>query len=174
MSISFGSLPCLGELDEDDSLIEELELVGKDCPNMFQTYELYRVTDPEQSCDEGGLIAKDPTAKKTPLSHVNCGGRTNYRSQFISFTTSIDIIDKYWAKKPAGAHVVKVKVGDIPKYCKIYDLTSAVNRNKWLGKVVCAKYAAYDCEVLLWCKAPIPCTTIRGPKMLMKAKRNFN
>ena len=137
-----------------------------DCPNRLETGLLYRVTYPGQSCYGGGLIAKDPTASKSPLSHVNCGSKPGYQSQFLSFTTSLEVTDKYWAKAPPGARIVKVELARIPPSpdCKTYDLTVPMNRQRFLGNAVLAKnFAASDCEVLLWCKSRVPCTTIRGP-----------
>ena len=45
-----------------------------------------------------GLVAKDPQACKTVLSHVNCGGRERYRSQYISTTASYAVAQHSKAK----------------------------------------------------------------------------
>jgi hypothetical protein len=136
-----------------------------DCPTL-NTGVLYRATDPNQNC-RGGLIAKDPTAKKTVSSHVGCGSRPNYKSQYISFSTSYDIVrDKYWPKKPSGARLIKVDIGKIPSKCKIYDLTDPDIREKYVGHNPWARnYAKKDCEVLLECgTSRVRCRTILGPK----------
>lgn len=137
-----------------------------ECPTL-ETGKLYRVTDPNQNC-QGGIIAKDPTAKKTVSSHVGCGSRPNYKSQYISFSTSYDVVhDKYWPLKPPGARLVEVNIHtQIPSGCNIYDLTNPEVRQEYIGHNPWAmNYAKSDCEVLLECgTSRVRCKTILGPK----------
>ena len=156
----FDAVPC----DEVDTA-NLATTVNIDCPTP-ENGKLYRVTDPNQNC-QGGLIAKDPTAKRTVSSHVGCGGRKNYKSQFISFSTSYDVVhDKYWPKKPQGARLVEVDIKKLPSKCKIYDLTDPNIRQKYVGHNPWARnYAKSDCEVLLECgTSRVRCKTLLGLK----------
>ena len=105
-----------------------------------------------------GLVAKNPAATRTVISHVNCGSRKGYTSQYISFTTSLDVTAKYSAK--SGGQVVEVDTSNLPSGCQIFDLTVQANHDMYLGNAVCANFAKSDCEVLLLCTAPVPCTVI--------------
>lgn len=138
------------------------------CPTLQQDTDgklkgtLYRATRPSENC-QGGLLAKDITAKKTISSHVGCGSRQNYKSQFISFSTSYDVVhDKYWPRVSKGAHLVKVDIKTQAKGCKIYDLTNPEVREEYLGRNPWAKnYAISDCEVLLECgTSRVRCNTM--------------
>lgn len=153
----FDVLPCSDNLDEDEEfLITNLTLANKanTCPNIAQTGKLYRVIRSEENCDRG-LIAKNPSATRTVISHVNCGSRSGYTSQYISFTTSPDVTNKY--KTRSGGRVVTVLTSQLPNDCNIFDLTVQANRDMYLGNAVCANFAKSDCEVLLECGSPIPC-----------------
>ena len=161
----FDAIPC-NEVAITNSLTKQ------DCPDRLVTRKLYRVTDPNQNCKDG-LIAKDPDQKKTVSSHVGCGGRKNYKSQYISFSTSYGIVyNKYWPKKPPGANLVEVDIDSLPSGCKTYDLTVEKTREKLVGHNPRAKnYAKSDCEVLLECgTSPVPCKTLKGPKSDKKGK----
>ena len=63
------------------------------CPDIGKTQLLYRVIRSDENC-QLGLIAKDPHATKTISSHVTSGSGKNYKSQFISFTSSQDRASK--------------------------------------------------------------------------------
>lgn len=127
---------------------------------------LYRILRPDENC-QPGLVAKNPQAKKTVLSHVNCGTRSNYKSQYISTSTSLDVM-KYYKKMGekkglTGLRIAKLTALDkLPKVCKlkIVDLTIEANRDKYLGNAVCKNFAKKSCEVLLECNVPIPCEVI--------------
>ncbi len=68
-----------------------------DCPVFSETKKLYRVTRPDESCQDG-LLAKNPDGDATVLRHVRYGSK-NVATQFISTTTSLDITQgKYWKK----------------------------------------------------------------------------
>ena len=121
---------------------------------------LWRVLRPEEK-PEAGLEAKDPGAKNTVISHVNLGGRKNYKSQYISTTASYDVAHKY-AKKD-GLRIAEIDLYALPKSCKlkIWDLTIEKNRDKWLKNSDRLKnYANASCEVLLKCNVRIPCRLV--------------
>ena len=122
---------------------------------------LWRVLRPDEE-PEDGLKAKDPGAKKTVISHVNCGGRETYKSQYISTTASYDVAHKYKAKKD-DLRIAEIDLYALPKSCKlkIWDLTIEKNRDKWLKDSQRLKYYANASrEVLLKCNVPIPCRVV--------------
>ena len=123
---------------------------------------IYRILRPDENPE--GIIAQDPSAHKTVLSHVNCGSRPKYASQFISTTVSLDVA-KYYKEKGeekglTGLRICKFEADKLPTTCKIIDLTTEANRDKYLGNAVCKKFAKASAEVLLQCAKPIPCTVI--------------
>ena len=113
-------------------------------------------------------MAKDPSAKKSVISHVNCGGRLGYKSQFISTTVSLDAAKRYKAKaekeRANGLQIVKIDLDALPEGCKlkIEDLTITENRDKYLRNAVCKNVAKASEEVLLTCDVPIPCYVIKS------------
>ena len=78
----FDVVPC-DEVSDKNTTIFTKEVDAMECPSRLQTGVLYRSLHPDESCDGRGLLAKDPTATKTVLSHVSCGSKTflNYTSQ---------------------------------------------------------------------------------------------
>jgi len=164
----FDAVPC------DDETAAELttgtESVAVDCPNMWETRKIYRVARSDENC-QGGLIAKVPTANKTPSSHIGCGSKVWYTgSQYISFSTSKDVcLNKYWPGARTGSRLVVVDIDEqvIGKTdCKIIDFTQPQNVQKYLSHNPWAKnFATSDCEVLLDCGTDrVRCNTILGPK----------
>lgn len=136
----------------------------------FRTFtkDLFRILRPDENPNVG-IVAKNPFADKTVLSHVNCGGRQKYKSQFISATTSLDVA-RYYKKKGeqkglTGLRIAQIRLDKLPEGCKleIVDLTTEENRNKYLGNAVCKNFAKASCEVLLVCDVPIPCEVIDPP-----------
>ena len=123
-------------------------------------------------------MAKDPLAKKTVLSHVNCGSRPKYTSQYISATASLDVAKHYKAvgekKGLTRLRIAEVQLDNLPKHCRleIVDLTSDENRDHYLGKAVCKNFAKASCEVLLKCDVPIPCEVI-DPTEEKKSLKDF-
>lgn len=132
---------------------------------------LYRVARSDEN-PKDGLVAKDPSAEKSVISHVNCGGRSNYKSQFISTTKSLDVAKRYKAKAEkegaTGLQIVKIDLHALPEGCnlEIVDLTIKENRDKYLKKAVCHNFAKASEEVLLTCDVPIPCDVIEEEKSL--------
>ena len=126
---------------------------------------LWRILRPDED-PKVGLVAKDPQACKTVLSHVNCGSREGYKSQFISTTASYDVALHYKAKGEekglTGLRIAEIYLGYLPATCKleIVDLTTEENRYKYLGNAVCKNFAKASCEVLLKCNVPIPCHVV--------------
>ena len=126
---------------------------------------LWRILRPDED-PKVGLVAKDPQACKTVLSHVNCGSREGYKSQFISTTASYDVALHYKAKGEekglTGLRIAEIDLDDLPETCKLetVDLTTEENRDKYLGNAVCKNFAKASCEVLLKCNVPIPCHVV--------------
>jgi hypothetical protein len=122
---------------------------------------LYRILRPDESV-KIGLVAKNSFAEKTVISHVNCGSKNNYKSQFISTTASLEVARYYKQKGEEKGlkdlRIAKIDLDKIPKGHKIRttDLTIEANRNKYLGKAVCKNFAKKSEEVLLTCDTPIP------------------
>jgi hypothetical protein len=130
-----------------------------DCPSPLTAItKMYRNLRKDESCTEG-LIAKDPLGKKCVLSHVNCGSNENYTSQFISFTTSIEVANYYRNKFGPTLQIAIIDIENIPSQCQLYDLTSEEVRDEYLGNAVCKNFAKASCEVLLSCGITrVPCT----------------
>ena len=126
---------------------------------------LWRILRPDED-PKVGLVAKDPQACKTVLSHVNCGSRKGYKSQFISTTASYNVALHYKAKGEekglTGLRIAEIYLDYLPATCKleIVDLTTEENRYKYLGNAVCKNFAKASCEVLLKCNVPIPCHVV--------------
>ena len=121
--------------------------------------DLYRVLRAEED-PSIGLIAKDPSAKKTVLSHVNCGSRNNYTSQYISTTASLDVarewVEKTYEKTGVRPRIGVIKRWQIPYGTKVIDLTIEANRDSYLGNAVCKNFAKASQEVLLVNRKAIP------------------
>ena len=64
--------------------------VAFDCPSPATTQTLYRILRADESCNVG-LLAKNPSQSRTVNSHVLCGSRNNYQSQYISTTSSTEV-----------------------------------------------------------------------------------
>ena len=125
---------------------------------------LYRILRPNEIAK--ALLAKNPLADKTVISHVNCGSRAKYASQYISTTASLDVA-KYYKEKGeekglTGLRIAKIDVSKLPVSTVIYDLTTDENRDKYigLGPIVCKNFAKKSQEVLLVSKEPIPSEVI--------------
>ena len=153
-------------MSKGDDISEEFSRLSVS-PDYESHYDvLYRVVRSDENPNKG-LVAKDPSANKTVLSHVNCGGRLKYKSQFISTSKSLDAAkhykEKHEKKGETGLQIVKIDLHALPKKCnlKIVDLTIEENRKKYLGKAVCNNFAKASQEVLLTCDVPIPCHVIK-------------
>ena len=137
--------------------------------------KLWRILRPDED-PKVGLIAKDSEASKTVISHVNCGSRKGYKSQFISTTASYDVAVHYKKKGEekglTGLRIAEIDLDDLPETCKleIVDLTTAENRDKYLGNAVCKNFAKASCEVLLQCDEPIPCRVVDPPEEKTSSK----
>jgi hypothetical protein len=128
-----------------------------DCPSPLTAIAMYRILRKDESCTEG-LIAKDPSQERTVISHVNCGGRDYYKSQYISFTTSLEVAN-YWNQFDPTLPIAIIDIENIPSQCQLYDLTSEEVRDEYLGNAVCKNFAKASCEVLLSCGITrVPCT----------------
>ena len=121
---------------------------------------LWRILRPDED-PKVGLVAKDPQACKTVLSHVNCGGNEWYQSQYISTTASYAAAQHYKVKAEGkgltGLRIAEIDLYALPVYCKleIVDLTTEENRDKYLGNAVCKNFAKASCEVQMQCANPV-------------------
>ena len=126
------------------------------------------------------VVAKDPQACKTVISHVNCGSREGYKSQYISTTASYDVALRYKAKGEEKGltelRIAEIDLDDLPETCKleIVDLTTEENRDKYLGNAVCKNFAKASCEVLLKCNVPIPCHVVEEENVFERLFRAMN
>lgn len=140
---------------------------------------LWRILRPDED-PKVGLVAKDPQACKTVISHVNCGSREGYKSQYISTTASYDVALHYKAKGEekglTGLRIAKIDLDDLPETYKleIVDLTTEENRDKYLGNAVCKNFAKASCEVLLKCNVPIPCHVVEEENVFERLFRAMN
>ena len=123
---------------------------------------VYRILRPDENPD--GIVAKNPETQRSVLSHVNCGSRPNYASQFISSSASLEVAEYYKKKGEekglTGLRIGMIEVDKLPPTCQIIDLTNEENRDQYLRNAVCKVYATRSAEVLLRCSEPIPCTVI--------------
>ena len=130
------------------------------CPDIGKTQLLYRVIRSDENC-ERGLIAKDPHATKTISSHVTSGSGKNYKSQFISFTSSLDRANRIKGKAGnEGSSIVKVKTTDLGIGCEVYDLTKKDVREKNVPGATARNFALGWCEVVVHCVRSIPCEAV--------------
>lgn len=164
--------PCESQFDAIGCQLSDLSLdvqltdtSGLGTPRK-KLYRILRVSENPRK----GIVAKNPTAKKTVLSHVNCGSRPKYASQYISTTISLDVA-KYYKEKGekeglTGLRIAEIDLTNLPENCtlEMVDLTSEYNRDKYLGNAVCKNFAKRSSEVLLKCDKPIPCKVIDPPE----------
>ena len=128
---------------------------------------LYRITRPlELKTMTGYIFPKDANLQKNLNSHVGCGSRKGYKSQLISFTTSLDVAKQYYNKSPSGTRIVMLKKEYVEENTvNIFDLTTKEQREKLLKNPVFRAYAKRSIEVVLEPKTKgIPVITIEGPK----------
>ncbi len=126
-----------------------------DCPVLSETGKLYRATRTDENCKKG-LLAKNPNAGHSISSHVGCGSKKIKGSQYISLSTSLDLVRKKYS--PKAHKIVEVDVRDVPKCCEIIDLNDENIRDKHLKSPFASNCARKDCEVLLACKKNyVPC-----------------
>ena len=151
------ALPLVEEESTEADLLTAPRRPVFDCPNPRETKKLYRTLRADESC-KVGLIAKNPSQNRTFNSHVFCGSRRNYQSQFISTTSSIEVAN-YWKARGPTAKIAVIGFPPNPRQCIVIDLTTTANRNLYLKGNVSKAYAKRSCEVLLSCgDFPVPCT----------------
>ena len=162
-----GEGPNGGELQEgpeasDNGNVEESAAKSREIRALRD--KLYRILRPDENPQS--IVPKDITAQKTVLSHVNCGSRPRYTSQYISTSASLDVARRYKQrgedKGLTGLRICEFDVNDVVESaCQIFDLTEAANRDRYLGRAVMAKnFARASQEVLLVCPFPVRCTVI--------------
>ena len=126
---------------------------------------VYRVLRPDEN--PGSIEPKDSTLEKTVLSHVNCGSRQGYKSQFISTSATLAASRLYKQlaeSKGRGTdlRICEFDMNEVNEKCTVYDLTDEDVLRQCLGNAVMARNFAkkYD-EVLLECNDnKISCTVI--------------
>ena len=127
-------------------------------------------------CDPGayGILARYTRANEwVDLGqHIGCPGYPDGRGDwFVSFTTNFQIaLEQYGGSE---GRVAVVQTNQIHPACRIYDLTVAANRERYLVNIIGQPYAraqnlaARDFEVVIWCpwftvqiftSKAIPCT----------------
>ena len=96
---------------------------------------IYRVTRPsELTTMTGKIFPKNLNLQKTLDSHVGCGSKYGYQSQFISTTTSLAVAMKYYNRSPAGAKIVEMKEEDVLANTEnVFDLTTQEKRDELLN-----------------------------------------
>ena len=125
---------------------------------------VYRVLRTDE--DPNSITPKDNTLDKSVLSHVNCGSRPGYESQFISTSATLEASREYKQlaekKGETGLRICEFVIAAVQRKCTIYDLTNATVLNACLGKAAMAKnFATKYKEVLLECKGrAISCTVV--------------
>lgn len=100
------------------------------------------------------LVAKDPTAKRSISSHVNCGSKEGYTSQYISLSKN-SLWALYFFSKVRHVHegasstpaIVAVDLARVES--KVYDLTVEEVRVKELPGATMKNYAKSASEVLV-------------------------
>ncbi len=148
---------------------ERLEVFSQhSCPDLVKTGKLYRALRPDENCDKNsGLVPKDPSAKHSVDSHVS---EREKDTQYISFSTSKDVTNRYMNKKKP--RIVEVLVKDLPESCKIINLNDKNVRDEEKLSSLSIENALRDCEVLLDSKFPIPCKEIDPDED--DSRRQFN
>ena len=116
---------------------------------------VYRVLRTDE--DPKKIKPKDKKLDKTVLSHVNCGSRPGYKSQFISTSATLEASRLYKqlaeSKGERGLRICEFSIAAVARKCTIYDLTDVYVLNECLGNAVMARnFATKYQEVLLECK----------------------
>ena len=155
--------PCPSQMDAVGCYIRISRSLSPDA--RFLPSKLYRVLRPDENPNR--IVAKDPTATKTVLSHVNCGSRPGYKSQYISTTASLQVARRYrnraQAQGQTGLRIIEFDTNAIRRNCQFFDLTTEAGRNRYLGNAVMAKnFARASQEVVLKCNRPISGRVIEG------------
>ena len=139
---------------QNETIFAETNGINITCPNVTPQLHLYRVLRPDEDT-KIGLGAKDPLGNKSQDSHVACNSRDGFKSQFLSFTTSLQIAQMYYnisqskgLKPRIGMVAVSVSTLKTDKI-KIFDFTNTGNRTMFLHNDENRKYSADACEVLL-------------------------
>lgn len=171
--------PCESQFDAIGCQLSDLSLSSGSVEGSVCTFgkRVFRILRPDE-IPKVGIVATNPFATRTVLSHVNCGSRPMYTSQYISATASLDVAKYYKSvgekKGLTGLRIAEINLDNLPERCtlEIVDLTTEENRDEYLGNAVCKNFAKASCEVLLKCDVPIPCTVI-DPSEEKKSLKDF-
>ena len=128
------------------------------CLDYNTTGLLYRIMRRDESCRDS-LKPKDPSNRhnKKILTHVNCGSRKNlrYGTPWISTSTTPKSPSMKKFIGQARQQRLNIAIISIPQdlgNCYVdADLTKEEERDKYLGRAVCKRFAAASCEVLIRC-----------------------
>ncbi|WAR30466.1 hypothetical protein MAR_033008 [Mya arenaria] len=142
----FDAVPCNGDLSANiDSQSETYDFVKADItsgsPKVL--YRLLRKTE-----IPARIVAKDAGSTKRVQSHVLCGSRKKYVSQYISTTTDLQCALR-WYHTSLNGGIVKIDVSKLPKTARIIDLTDPNIRKRDLTNPKADYFAARMNEVLV-------------------------
>ena len=104
--------------------------------------KLYRMLRPAENAAR--IVAKDPRATRTVLSHVNCGSRPGYKSQVISASASLNVArrnrDSFQTQGTVRLRIGEFDTNQLRRQgCQIIGLITEAGRNRHLGRAVKAK-----------------------------------
>ena len=92
---------------------------------------VYRVLRDDE--DPERIVPKDSTVDKTVLSHVNCGSRPGYKSQFISTSATLAASRLYKqlaeSKDESGLRICEFVIATMQRKCKVSHTIET-----WTGK----------------------------------------
>ena len=116
---------------------------------------VYRVLRTDEN--PNSITPKDKALDKEVLSHVNCGSRPGYKSQFISTSATLEASRAYKrlaeSRGEAGLRICEFQIAAVQRKCTIYDLTDPnVLKNCLKNAVMAKNFAKKYKEVLLECK----------------------
>ena len=123
---------------------------------------LYRLLRSKENCKDG-LTAKSRTAEKSVQSHIGCGSRKNYKSQFISTTTVLEVAEHYKEKFDPDGRIAVIRVTQAMRNdCRFVDLTDKDTRERELKGKMARNFAKASCEVLVSCpNIRVPCKIVK-------------
>jgi hypothetical protein len=94
-----------------------------------------------------GITAKNPNATYKVEGHILNGSKENFKSQYISTTTDINVAQK-WAQKD-GCRIIEIDLNQLPQGTKVIDLSTDAGRAANLKGVTSTNWAKASSEVLI-------------------------
>ncbi|XP_052790076.1 uncharacterized protein LOC128224305 [Mya arenaria] len=142
----FDAVPCNGDIIGNlDSQSETYDFVKADTTSGIPK-ELYRLLRKTEI--PARIVAKDAGSTKSVQSHVRCGSKKKYISQYISTTTELQCALRWYHTSPNGG-IVKIDVSKLPKTARIIDLTDPNIRKRYLTNPKADHFAERMNEVLV-------------------------